>query len=361
MVRFAIACGGSGGHLSPGVAIAEGLTANGHECSLIVSQKDVDDVMSSYYSSFKCFKIPALPVKNGVKGIFKFLSSQFDSFRKCRKLLKDFDCLIGMGGFTSVPAAMAAFSLKKKIALHEANRIMGKATKVLAPLADIIFLPEDVVFKSKRLNKKVINARVPLRNNIVKIDKSFAKESLGLQKEIPVITILGGSQGAKPLNQWAYENLMKLNREGFSVCCVQRPKSTFQTIEGRTSDGRKVINLFFSFCNDMSTLLSATDVIICRSGASTIEEANYFSLPMILIPYPHAAGNHQDANARYVEKKGAAIVVNQECMDTLLPTILKLAKNNFSTLKNFDSIEDVCKTKLTILSALESLVIPVQR
>ncbi|MDR2432205.1 MAG: UDP-N-acetylglucosamine--N-acetylmuramyl-(pentapeptide) pyrophosphoryl-undecaprenol N-acetylglucosamine transferase [Puniceicoccales bacterium] len=338
MSRYAIVCGGTGGHLGPGIAIAEELMAQNGECLLLISDKVIDSVMLRKYDQFEYVTLPARPLAKSIWKIFKTMKSQLVSLFQCIKLVKNrkIDCVIGMGGFTNLPAIMAAFLMRKKIVLHESNRVIGKSIKLLAWLADVIFLPPFVNFKSRSLNKKVSYASIPLRREMQKIDKCEARERLGLDPFASVVTVLGGSQGANALNEWAIENFQRLNGQNLTVCCVRGIKSdNREEIIGMSDDGNTITNLFLPFCNDMSSLLSATDLLVCRAGAGTIAEAIVFGLPMVLVPYPNAAENHQEVNATHVANDGRAIVVRQEDIDLLANIVIECFQKN---LKNFQII-----------------------
>ncbi|MDR1890624.1 MAG: UDP-N-acetylglucosamine--N-acetylmuramyl-(pentapeptide) pyrophosphoryl-undecaprenol N-acetylglucosamine transferase [Puniceicoccales bacterium] len=335
MSRYAIVCGGTGGHLGPGIAIAEELIARNEECLLLISDKVIDGVMLKKYDQFEYVTLPAKPLDKNIRKIFETIKSQFISLCQCIKLIKNkkIDCVIGMGGFTNFPVIVAAFFMRKKIILHESNRIVGKSIKLLAHLADIIFLPPDVNFKSRSLNKKVTHVSIPLRREIRKIDKCEARTRLGLDPHASVVTVLGGSQGANALNEWAMQNFQRLNDRNLTVCCIRGIRSDRQEeIIGQSANSSAITNLFLPFCNDMSSLLSATDLLICRAGAGTIAEAILFGLPMILVPYPNAAENHQEVNATYVASNGRAIIVRQSDIGLLTNVVIECFGKN---LKNF--------------------------
>ncbi|MDR2603320.1 MAG: UDP-N-acetylglucosamine--N-acetylmuramyl-(pentapeptide) pyrophosphoryl-undecaprenol N-acetylglucosamine transferase [Puniceicoccales bacterium] len=337
MNRYAIVCGGTGGHLGPGIAIAEELMARNGECLLLISDKVIDSVMLKKYGQFEYVTLSAKPLAKSIWKIFETMKSQLISLFRCIKLVKNrkIDCVIGMGGFTNFPAIMAAFLMRKKIVLHESNRVIGKSIKLLACLADIIFLPPHVNFKSRSLNKKVSHASIPLRREMRKIDKCEARARLGLDPLAFVVTVLGGSQGANALNEWAIRNFQRLNGHNLTVCCVRGIKSdSREEIIGMSGDGNAIRNLFLPFCSDMSSLLSATDLLVCRAGAGTIAEATLFGLPMVLVPYPDAAENHQEVNATQAANDGRAIVVRQGDIDLLANVVIECFQKN---LKNFQT------------------------
>jgi UDP-N-acetylglucosamine--N-acetylmuramyl-(pentapeptide) pyrophosphoryl-undecaprenol N-acetylglucosamine transferase len=336
MSVYAIACGGTGGHLGPGIAIAEELTSRGEKCLLIISEKPVDGVMMRKYGDFESLALPAKPLPRNAKVFCEFAKSQILSFFRCVGLMrkKNVRCVIGMGGFTNAPVVLAAFVTGRRIILHESNRIIGKTIRVLACMADRIFLPDGVKFRGKFLNKKVSHAAMPLRREICKIDKGKARKNLGMQIGGYVLTVIGGSQGADALNDWAYQNFRELNLNGISVCCIRGVKNReAEIIAGISGDGSDMVNSFLPFCNDMQSLLNATDLLLCRAGAGTIAEAAHCLLPMVLVPYPAAADNHQEANAVHAKKNGLAVVVRQNNMEILMDTILKCFAGNFENFK----------------------------
>ena len=329
MKRVAIACGGTGGHLCPGIAIAEELKENGIDPVLVISRKPIDNVIAARYDQFEYLVTRALPFSKKPGKFLLFIWSQLISICSCIKFLwkKDIDCVIGTGGFTNLALVVSAFLMRKKIVLHELNQVIGKSIKVLAPFADVVFLPSGVSFSKNSLQKKVIHASVPLRSEIKKVPKAKARAKIGIPSEAKLITILGGSQGANSLNKWALNNLDKLNRAGVSVCCVCGPKNFMKFKKFGTRGNLQ--NLFLPFCDSMSELLCSTDLLVCRAGAGTIAEAMRLGVPMILVPYPYAAENHQEFNAIYARKLGCAAVVHESEINKLTDKVLEIFKSDF--------------------------------
>ena len=248
---------------------------------------------------------------------------------------------------------VSAFLMRKKIVLHESNQVIGKSIKVLAPFADVVFLPSGVSFSKSSLQKKVIHASVPLRSEIKKVPKAKARAKIGIPSEAKLITILGGSQGANSLNTWALNNLDKLNRAGVSVCCVCGPKNFMKFKKFGTRGNLQ--NLFLPFCDNMSELLCSTDLLVCRAGAGTITEAMRLGVPMILVPYPYAAENHQEFNANYARKLGCAAVVHESEINKLTDKVLEIFKSDFlgfakrrSFLNSSKAIVDIIKKLIGI-------------
>ncbi|MDR0679529.1 MAG: UDP-N-acetylmuramate dehydrogenase [Puniceicoccales bacterium] len=321
MKKYAIACGGTGGHIAPGIAVAERFFERNNECILVMSKKEVDGVFLRKYASIKSVAFSATPFSKRPFKFLKFLFSQtFSFFTALFFLLKNkIDCVIGFGGFTNVPIVLAAFFLRKQIVLHESNRIIGKSIRLLSIFADAVYLPHGVKFRSKFLNKKIKNVTCPIRREIFKFSQSVAKKRLGMNAESRLILILGGSQGAKILTNWAMDNCENFNRRKVHLYCISgshAPKN-FE-VNG---------NKFISFCDDMNLLYNAADVIVARAGSGTISEAMRCQKKMVLVPYKRAADEHQLANAKYVERLGFATYVEEQKIDKLFGRVMQVLES----------------------------------
>lgn len=301
MKNFAIACGGTGGHISPGIALAEELSTNGHSCILIVSQKSIDSTMLAKYKQFQKIAIAAKPFTKSPLKFINFAYSQILALIKCLRFItkNKIDCAIAFGGFTSLPLVLAAFLLRKKIFLHESNQVVGKSIKFLARFADKIFTPEGTEAQLHKFSSKIITCGYPLRKEIAKIEELEAKKLFNLPKNKKIVVVFGGSQGARTLSSWATENSQTLSSVGAFILCV-----CGKDCQNNDTDNIK----FLSFCNNMAALYSCADLVIARAGAGTIAEIQQFGLNAILIPYPFAAEKHQHANAIAAAAKTDKIV-----------------------------------------------------
>lgn len=290
MKNFAIACGGTGGHISPGIALAEELSDNGHSCTLIISKKSIDSTMLAKYKQFKKIAIAAKPLAKSPLKFVKFTFSQILALIKCIIFIakNKIDCVIAFGGFTSLPVVLAAFLLRKKIFLHESNQVVGKSIKFLARFANKIFTPEGTSEQLNKFSSKIITCGYPLRNEITQIDEFDAKKLFNLPENKKIIVVFGGSQGAIALSNWAIENSQILSSAGAFILCI-----CGKNIKANNTSNIKLL----SFCDNMAALYSCADLVIARAGAGTIAEIQKFGLKAILVPYPFAAEKHQHANA----------------------------------------------------------------
>jgi len=314
MSRFLIACGGTGGHLSPGIALAEGLTARGHEAVLLISRKKVDARLIAKYPQLHFERIPGAPFTLRPVGLAQCLWGQAGAFWFSARLIRRWrpDLIAGFGGFTTAGIIVVAALFRRPVALHEANRVPGRAVRFLGGLAQRLYLPPGVALRGVR-QARVRHVGLPVRREIVSLPREAAQARLGFDPALKLLVIFGGSQGASALNQWVRGRLERLAAEGIQVCCVTGPDKggdEVRTLPGAA--GRPVRAVFLPFCDDVATLLSAADLVVSRAGAGTIAELIRCATPAILVPFPHAADNHQRANARFFEQQGGGVVLDEQ-------------------------------------------------
>jgi UDP-N-acetylglucosamine--N-acetylmuramyl-(pentapeptide) pyrophosphoryl-undecaprenol N-acetylglucosamine transferase len=227
------------------------------------------------------------------------------------------DLILGFGGFTTAGIIVVAALFRRPVVLHEANRVPGRAIRLLGGLARRLYLPPGVRLPGVRM-AGVRHVGLPVRPEIVRLPREAAQSRLGLDPAQKVLVILGGSQGASSLNRWVRERLERLAGEGIQVCCVTGPDKGGDEVRMlRAKSGQTVKAVFMPFCDDVATLLSAADLVVSRAGAGTIAELIRCATPAILVPFPQAADNHQWANARFFEQQGGGIVVDQEYLADL--------------------------------------------
>lgn len=338
---FIIACGGTGGHLSPGIALAERLTEKGFHCTLLVSKKKIDARLAGKYSSLEFLQAPGCAFSLSLRGFFKFLLNLVASFAFGISLFlkRRPVAFISFGGFLTVGLAIASRLLFIPVVLHEANRVPGKAVRWMSRIATRVYLPPGVRLKGIT-PLAVRSTGFPVRREMFPQDKREARGKIGMPPAGKLLAIFGGSQGAKPLNDWIERDLTRFTDEGISVFCVTGPNNGNENSDTakifRARDGQRVVVRFVPFCDDMSSVLSAADLVVSRSGAGSLAEFVACEVPAILVPYPFAADNHQEANAKFFREKGAGLMVPQSEIDSLTDLTLSLI-NDRTLLENLRS------------------------
>lgn len=319
MRRFLISCGGTGGHLSPGIALAEGLLARGHGADLLISRKKVDSRLIEKYSHLSFARMPGRPFAWRPVGLARCLGSQARALAFCLRLTRERrpDVIVGFGGFTSAAVAVAGRLRGIPVALHECNRVPGLATRLLGHLATRVYLPIGLRLAGVGASA-TRQVGLPVRREIVPRPRAESRAVLGLDPNQKVLALLGGSQGATVLNDWARQHVALLGAEGIQVYCVTGlDKGAPEVQELRTRPGAPVRAIFTPFCDRVAELLSAADLVVSRAGAGTLAELVRCETPAILVPYPHAADNHQRANAAFFERQGGGLVVDQAMLGGL--------------------------------------------
>jgi UDP-N-acetylglucosamine--N-acetylmuramyl-(pentapeptide) pyrophosphoryl-undecaprenol N-acetylglucosamine transferase len=312
MSRFLISCGGTGGHLAPGIALAEGLHARDHETRLLISEKKVDARLVEKYPALTFLRVPGSPFGWSPRILLRCLGSQFRGVRFCLQLARTWrpDVIVGFGGFTSAPAVLAGRLLGIPVALHEANRVPGRAVRTLGRFARRVYLPPGIELRSVPAGA-TRHVGLPVRHEVQRTDQVAARIALGLEPDCPVLAILGGSQGSTPLNDWVHACLPSLGRAGIQVYCVTglgKGEGSATRIE---SNGSPVRAVFVPFSDRIPEVLSAADLVVSRAGAGTLTELVRCGTPAILVPFPQAADDHQAANAAWFVREGGGMVVPQ--------------------------------------------------
>ena len=314
--RVAIACGGTGGHLFPGIAVGDALVARGCEVTLLVSPKEVDQtaVKSAYGMD-----VEPLPVVGLSGNLPKFTFRFFQSLGHCRKLFREQrpSVVLAMGGFTSAPPVIAGKMMGAKIFLHEANAVPGRAVKLLSPLADEVF----VQFPDAMSGVSGAGVRatgMPVRATMEPVPKPDARTVLGLADDQPVLLVMGGSQGAESINQAMLDTLPRLAKSLPKLQYIHLTGNRELNPVREAYDALGLRAVVRPFLTEMEYALGAADLAVSRSGASSLAEFSVMELPAILVPYPAAVDDHQRLNARTFVEMGAARCFHQKQLTSKL-------------------------------------------
>ncbi len=363
MSRFLISCGGTGGHLSPGISLAEGLVARGHTVTLLISQKKVDARLIEKYPHFEFRRVPGTGFSWSPIKFIRCVVTQVRGFFFCLKLVRELrpDGIVGFGGFTSAGIALTGWLRGVPVALHESNRVPGLAIRVLGRLATRVYLPAGIRLASVH-SAATRHGGMPVRKEIQRLPQAAARAALGLDPNQQVLVVFGGSQGAGPLNEWVRGKLALFAAEGIQVYCVTGLDKgvAAESRELKTKTGAPIRAIFTPFCDQIAELLSAADLVVSRAGAGTIAELIRCVTPAILIPYPHAADDHQRANGAFFERQGGGLVVEQAFIAALHAEVLDTIFNDWLLRKfraNLERMDRENSLEL-MLGDLEEIVTP---
>ncbi len=310
-LRIAIACGGTGGHLFPGIAVARQLVARGCAVTLLISSKDVDQQAVRDVSNMEVVTLPAVGLKRG--GELAFVRGFSSSYRKAKKLFKSQPprVALAMGGFTSAPPILAARRRGAKTFLHESNSIPGRANRWLSWTVNQAFI--GFPSAAGRLHARNVTVTgTPVRPEFCPADAAACRLALGLDPTRPVLLVMGGSQGATGINEVVARSLPLIAQRlpHVQVCHLTGPANGDEI--ARTYADSKLTAIVHPFLHRMDLALGAATASICRAGASSLAEIAAMRLPSVLVPYPTATDNHQFHNARSMEASGAARLLEQK-------------------------------------------------
>ena len=324
----AIACGGTGGHLFPGLAVAGELQRRGCDIALLISPKDIDQQAVKTVQDVEIFTLPAVGLQD--RNYISFGRSFWKSYLAASKVFQTRRpaAVLAMGGFTSAPPVLAARRFGAKTFLHESNTVPGKANRFLSRFVDVAFVgfPE----AAARLHgKKTVVTGTPVRPQfcggrrgevqapdqkiqslMASADEKNCRIALGLDPVLPAVLIVGGSQGARGLNDLVLSALPLLKSKHWQwlhltgAADFEKVKAAYPALGIRAD-----VKPFFA---EMGLALGAATACISRSGASSLAEIAAMRLPSALVPLPTSADNHQFFNATAFEKSGAARLLDQK-------------------------------------------------
>jgi UDP-N-acetylglucosamine--N-acetylmuramyl-(pentapeptide) pyrophosphoryl-undecaprenol N-acetylglucosamine transferase len=310
--KILFAGGGTGGHIYPALATIEMLQKlgdfkflyvgayGGIEKNIIAQEKlPFKEIWISGFQRYFTFRNILFPLKLLV------------SLVQSRKIIKSFkpQVVIGTGGYVSGPVVYTAAKMKIPCAIQEQDSHPGITTRLLSKYVDLIFVPNSEVIRHlKKHKEKIFVSGNPVRSSLKIIDKVKAFEFWGFNPEVPVILVFGGSQGAQSINQAFLAILPKLLKDRKLQIIWQVGFNNYSEMNSYAIAQLPNVKVV-PYINKMNLAYSTADIIISRAGAITLAELSQAKKPCILIPYPLAAANHQEINARIIEKKGAASVV----------------------------------------------------
>lgn len=306
----AIACGGTGGHLFPGVAVGEQLLLRGCDVTLLVSPKEVDQHAVTSAFGMKVATLPAVGMTRGK--LLQFAAGFWNSYRAAKQLFRERppQAVLAMGGFTSAPPVLAGRACGAATFLHESNTIPGKANRWLAHFVDQAFVGFPTA-AGRLHHTNILCTGTPVRPQIQPAEPASSRMALGLAPERPVLLVMGGSQGASGINDLVLQALPALLKASPELQFIHLtgPGDVAKVQSGY--DALKARAVVRPFLTEMELALGAANVSVSRAGASSLAELAAMRLPSVLIPYPTAADNHQLHNASAFVETSAALLLEQ--------------------------------------------------
>jgi UDP-N-acetylglucosamine--N-acetylmuramyl-(pentapeptide) pyrophosphoryl-undecaprenol N-acetylglucosamine transferase len=308
--RFAIACGGTGGHLFPGLAIADELLRQDCAVTLLISTKEVDQQAVRDCAGMDVVSLPSVGLVPG--GSLSFLRGFYSSYRVARLEFRQRppNAVLAMGGFTSAPPVLAGKRRGARVFLHESNAIAGRANRWLSYIVDLAFLAFPSAAARLRTNR-IRMTGTPVRSSFGSLGTGMCRLKLGLDPARPVVLVMGGSQGAQAINELIVRLLPEIRRLApeWQWLHLTGPHAQEEVRTAYENLGLKAV--VKAFCSEMDLALGAATGAVSRAGASALAEMARVQVPCVLIPYPAATDKHQHFNARAYAESGAAVLLEQ--------------------------------------------------
>jgi UDP-N-acetylglucosamine--N-acetylmuramyl-(pentapeptide) pyrophosphoryl-undecaprenol N-acetylglucosamine transferase len=307
----AIACGGTGGHLFPGLAVAEQLQKRGCAVGLLISPKDVDQQAVKSARGMEIFTLPAVGLQN--RNYFSFAGSFVKSLFATKKIFRQRRpaAVLAMGGFTSAPPVWVGRDFGAKTFLHESNTIPGRANRLLARYVDEAFVGFPTAAARLRA-RKVTTTGTPVRPQFQPGDAAVCRALFRLDPGRPTILVMGGSQGASGINDLVLSALPSLGDRAPAWQWLHLTGPNDAEKVKAAYDARGFKTVVKPFLAEMDLAMGAATAAVSRAGASSLAEIAAVRLPSLLVPYPAAADNHQFYNAQAFETTGAARLLEQK-------------------------------------------------
>jgi UDP-N-acetylglucosamine--N-acetylmuramyl-(pentapeptide) pyrophosphoryl-undecaprenol N-acetylglucosamine transferase len=309
-----IMAGGTGGHIFPALAVANELQERGFRVEWIGTAIGLEArVVPAAGIALHCLAVRGVRGKNPLRKVLALMSLMVAAVQSLWLVLRlSPSCVVGLGGYVAGPAGVAAWLLRKPLIIQEQNAVAGTSNRMLAPLATKVFTGFDGAFTGDVEAETVGN---PVRDELIRESANSSYHYDGARALR--LLVIGGSLGAKPINDVMPATLSDLRARGLSEDILVRHQCGELHAEAVTKAYGEEYNtqvVVSAFIEDMAGAYSWADIVLCRAGALTVSELAIMGRPAILIPLPQAIDDHQTHNARTLEHVGAALLLKQSDM-----------------------------------------------
>jgi UDP-N-acetylglucosamine--N-acetylmuramyl-(pentapeptide) pyrophosphoryl-undecaprenol N-acetylglucosamine transferase len=321
-VRVVVGTGGTAGHVFPAVAAAERLRDRiGAEVTFLGRDRGLEARLVPA-AGFPLETVEAVPFARKLSlAMLRAPFAALAASRRCRGIVRGADAVLGMGGYVSVPVALAARRERVPLVLHEQNAIPGLANRLAARWSRVVGLSfESSGSRFPRRVHTVVTGN-PVRSSVLRVRPERQKlrargfRVLDLEPERRTVLVFGGSQGAVKLNGAAVEACRLLSGRGDLQLLLLTGQGHHASVGEMNLGGGELLVRSISFLDRMELAYAVADLVVGRAGATTVAEVTACGLPAVLVPYPYATARHQDANANAVVRAGGAVVVSDAQLD----------------------------------------------
>lgn len=338
-LKFLIAAGGTGGHINPGVAIAKHIKENLRNSKILFvgTEKGLEkDLVPRAGFTLRFINVKGFARKLSLDSLVT-AATLIKGMFQARKIIKEFkpDVVIGTGGYVCGPVVLYAALCKIPTVIHEQNALPGITNRLLSRFANVTAAGFEESFRYFPKAKKFVVTGNPIRNEILQADRKTARESKGIKEGKPLIIVAGGSGGAENINNAVADMLIQhYKASDFQMIFATGPTRYEKVIKKIKENKPEILQMnnisILPYIYDMENTMAATDIMVTRGGAITISELTALGVASIIIPSPNVTDNHQEYNARQLEKQNAALVILEKDLNgkTLYDNIMNLLFDN---------------------------------
>ncbi|QZY57182.1 undecaprenyldiphospho-muramoylpentapeptide beta-N-acetylglucosaminyltransferase [Crassaminicella profunda] len=344
-MKVLISGGGTGGHIYPAIAIANKIREEikGVEILFVGTKKGLESELVPK-AGYKLETITVSGFKRKLSiDTFSSIKDLFLGIKDATKIIRKFkpDLVIGTGGYVCGPVVFIASLLNVKTVIHEQNVIPGMTNKILSKFVNKILVSFEESKEYFGNNNKIVVTGNPVRKDFIDVDKKGCRKVLGIDDDSFVVMTFGGSRGAKKINETMAKVLRKFNgRKDIRLILVTGSKHYEPILKMINKNNFKMKDniIVMEYVHDMAKYMGASDLVMCRAGAITLAEVTAMGLPTVLIPSPYVANNHQEFNAKVLEKNGASVLLpEKELTDRNIINLLNSLLNDEKRLKEMEA------------------------
>ena len=370
-MKIMFVAGGTGGHINPAIAVAnevKRIEPNAEILFVGTEGRMETRIVPNAGFELKTLKMNGFSRNMSLSGIKQNLETAYLTLKAssdAKKIISEFkpDVVVGFGGYVTGPVVRTAVKMGVKTAIHEQNAFPGVANKALAKLVDKVMLTSAAAEKYMKCKNPPVVTGLPVRREIIKTDRDFARATLGLKNDDMLVLSMGGSLGADAINNAVVTMLTTLKDEK-NICFLHSTGKYGKWVGEKLSEngvayGKGTNIEIREYIDNMDICLPACDIVISRAGASSISEIAILGKPSILIPSPNVAENHQFHNAMTLAENDGAILIEEKNLDgEILAKTVQDLKNNRqkldtisqNALKNAktNALSEICKIVMSL-------------
>ena len=322
-MRVIIAAAGTGGHINPGLAIANKIKEEEPDSEIIfigTPRGLENDLVPRAGYGLKKINAYGLSKKISIENLKKICST-ISATGDAKKIIKEFkpDVVVGAGGYICGPVVWAAKKMKVPVVLHESNAFPGKAVKVLSKKADTVLISFEEARSRIPNAKNIVFTGTPVKiekREYSAEEKNKILQTVNLDSNLPIVLVFGGSQGAQKINEAIIGIIENKMNKDYQIMWATGPKQ-YEIIKNELAqkniDIEKIDNAkIVPYIYNMEEIMNVSNIIVARSGAMTITEISNLGKPSILIPLPNVSQDHQTYNAKVLENVGAAKIIKND-------------------------------------------------